>query len=81
MASMPASGPGPKMATNSSAQTSELTERLDTSSTRAMKLSSRLRVRLPATSSPSGTAITSDRMVPSVAMCRVSTSASWMLAG
>jgi hypothetical protein len=35
MASVPASAPGPKTATNSSAHTSELTERLDTSSSLA----------------------------------------------
>ncbi|CFN80502.1 Uncharacterised protein [Bordetella pertussis] len=75
MARVPASAPGPKMAMNSSAHTSELTERLETRIRRASMLMVRLGVRLLAASRPTGTAIPTDRMVPSVAMCSVSTSA------
>ena len=63
------------MATNSSAHTSELTDRLATSTTRAMKFSTRLCVTFPATITPIGNASASDSSVPSVAMCSVSMSA------
>ncbi|MCY1460694.1 hypothetical protein D9M71_782730 [compost metagenome] len=75
MASVPARAPGPKMAMNSSAHTSELTERLDTRISRASMLTVLLGVRLLAASKPTGTAMKTDRMVPSVAMCSVSISA------
>ncbi|MNR55454.1 hypothetical protein D3C85_1758260 [compost metagenome] len=81
MASVPASAPGPKMAMNSSAHTSELTERLDTRISRASMLMVLLGVRLLAASSPTGTAMNTDRMVPSVAMCSVSISALWTPSG
>ncbi|MNW10708.1 hypothetical protein D3C71_2079810 [compost metagenome] len=63
------------MAMNSRAHTSELTERLDTRIRRASMLIVLLGVRLLAASRPTGTAITTDRMVPSVAICSVSISA------
>ena len=63
------------MATNSKAHTSELIDRLATSTMRASRFKVLLRVRLAATSKPKGTASTTDSKVPKVAICSVSTSA------
>ena len=68
MASVPASGPGPKTATNSSAQTSELIDREVTKTNLANRLSARFGVTLRAASRPTGTAMTIAMMVPSVAI-------------
>ena len=73
MAKVPASGPGPNTATNSSAQTSELIDRDVTKTSLAIRFSGRLGVTLRAASSPTGTAIAIAMTVPTVAMCRVST--------
>ena len=73
---MPASAPGPKTATKSSAQTSEFTERDDTRMNLATRLSVADGVTLRAASSATGTESTSAMTVPSVAVWKVSTSAS-----
>ena len=70
------SAPGPNTATNSSAHTSELTERLDTSSSLASRFSARFGTTLWAAARPIGRAMATASSVPSVAMCSVSTSAS-----
>ena len=73
MASVPASGPGPNTATKSSAQTSELIEREVTKMNFANRLSGGFGVTLRAASRPTGSARTIAMIVPSVAMCSVST--------
>ncbi len=76
MASVPASGPGPNTATNSSAHTSELIEReVDEDEFGEQVERERCGVTLRAASRPTGTATTMAMSVPSVAMCRVSMSA------
>ncbi len=75
IARVPASGPGPNTATNSSAQTREFTEREVTNTNLANRFSARLGATLRAAISPIGTAIAMAIRVPSVAMWSVSTSA------
>jgi hypothetical protein len=75
MAKTPAAGPGPNTATKSSAQTSELTDRDETRTSWASVLSARDRHTLRAAISAKGRASAMPRIVPSVAMCSVSTSA------
>ena len=83
IASVPASAPGPKIPTNSSAHTSELTERDDTRISFASRLSGVNRTRLCAARMPTGSASTSASSVPSEAMWMVSISAactdSWIM--
>jgi hypothetical protein len=81
MASVPASAPGPKMPTNSSAHTSEFTLRDDTSTSFAARFTGVDGTRLWAASTPTGSAITSARRVPSDAMWMVSISASCTVDG
>ena len=81
MATVPASGPGPNTPTKSSAQTSEFTERLETSMTLAKRLSQRLCVMLCAARIDSGSASTIENNVPSVAMWKVSINASCTVSG
>jgi len=79
MASVPASAPGPKMPTKSSAHTSEFTDRDDTRISFASRLTGVNGTRLCAASTPTGSARNSASNVPSEAMWIVSISAEWTL--
>ena len=68
IASVPASAPGPKTPTNSSAHTSELTERDDTRISLASKLTGIDGTSLCAARTPTGKASTSASSVPNAAM-------------
>src|SRR5262245_29566082 len=76
MASVPASAPGPSTATKNSAHTMACTERVATRMKRAARLRTAERVRLGAAMMATGVASATARMVPSVAVCSVSMSAS-----
>src|SRR2546425_7702820 len=65
IASVPAKAPGPKMPTKSSAHTSELTERDDTRTSLARRLTGANGHRLCAASTPTGSASIRESKVPS----------------
>ena len=75
IASVPASAPGPNTATKNSAHTMACTERVATRMNRPIVFRTTERVMLRATSSATGAAKATARMVPSVAVCKVSSSA------
>ena len=81
MASVPASAPGPKIPTNSSAHTSELTDRDDTRISFAKTFTAVYGQMLWAASKPTGNASTSASSVPNEAMCIVSINAACTLCG
>src|SRR5579871_375747 len=73
IARVPARGPGPNMATNRRAHIKELIDREVTKTNLANRLSARFGVTLRAARRPTGKAMTIAMIVPSVAICSVST--------